>query len=174
METRIGSETIYEGRLITVRVDDVELPDGRRSHREVVEHPGAVGIVAMNPAGNILLIEQFRYAVGRTLLEIPAGTVEAGESPEETARRELLEETGYRASALTEISRFFVSPGWANEEIVLYRAGTLSFAGHAPDHDEILQIVEVDPARIPVLMRDGIIADAKTIIALHLDSAYAG
>lgn len=173
METRISSKTVYEGRLITVRVDDVQLTDGRRTRREVVEHPGAVGIVAMNPAGNVLLIEQYRYAVGRTLLEIPAGTLEAGESPEATAQRELLEETGYQAGTLTEIDRFFVSPGWANEEIVLFRAGALTFAGHAPDHDEILQVVEIEPARIPVLMRDGIIADAKTIIALQLDSAYA-
>jgi len=173
METRIGSETVYKGSLITVRVDDVKLPDGRRTRREVVEHPGAVGIVAMNPAGNVLLIEQYRYAVGRTLLEIPAGTIEAGESPEESARRELLEETGYRAGELTEIGSFFVSPGWATEEIVLYRAGALSHTGHAPDHDEILRVVEVDPARIPVLMRDGTIADAKTIIALRMDSAYA-
>ena len=173
METRIGSETVYKGRIITVRVDDVELPDGRRARREVVEHPGAVGIVAVNSAGNVLLIEQFRYAAGRTLLEIPAGTMEAGESPEETARRELLEETGFRAGELAEIGRFFVSPGWATEEIVLYRAGALSFAGHAPGHDEILRVVEVAPARIPVLMRDGTIADAKTIIALQMDSAYA-
>jgi len=172
METRIGSETVYKGRIITVRVDDVELPDGRRARREVVEHPGAVGIVAVNSAGNVLLIEQFRYAAGRTLLEIPAGTMEAGESPEETARRELLEETGFRAGELAEIGRFFVSPGWATEEIVLYRAGALSSTGHAPDHDEILRAVEVDPVRIPVLMRDGTIADAKTIIALQMDSAY--
>ncbi|CAN5692516.1 NUDIX hydrolase [soil metagenome] len=168
MEQRVVSTIVFDGRIVSVRVDQVERAGGRHSTREVVEHPGAVAIVPITTSGNVLLVEQYRYAVNRTLLEVPAGSREAGESPLETARRELEEETGYRAASLVEIGRFFVSPGWATEEIILFRAGALDSIGHGFDHDEILDVLEIEPARIPVLMRDGKIADAKTIIGLQL------
>ena len=166
MESTLDTKTVFAGHLLSVRADSVELPDGRRATREVVEHPGAVAVVPVTAAGSVLLVEQYRYAVGRTLLELPAGTREPGETAPATAARELVEETGYRAEVLTEIGRFFVSPGWATEEIVLFRAEGLSRSGHGCDHDEILKLVEVEPDLIPVLMRDGTIADAKTIIGL--------
>lgn len=168
MEECIESTIVFDGRIVSVRVDQVELPGGGRSTREVVKHPGAVAIVPITTSGNVLFVEQYRYAVNRTLLEIPAGTRETGESPLETARRELEEETGYRAASLVEIGRFFVSPGWATEEIVLYRAEALDSTGHGFDHDEMLDVLEIEPARIPVLMREGKIADAKTIVGLQL------
>lgn len=168
MERQVNSRTKFSGRLLKLREDRVQLSDGRQSTREVVDHPGAIGILPVTDTGAVLLVEHFRYAVGRTLLEIPAGTREAGESAVETARRELEEETGYRAGELRELGRFFTSPGWSTEEIVLYRAGRLSVSGHRVDHDEILNVVEVVPERIPVLMRDGMLADAKTIIAVQM------
>lgn len=172
MEHTINTSTVFSGRLLTVRRDIVALASGGRSTREVVEHPGAVAIVPVTREGNILLVEHYRYAVGRTLLELPAGTREGGEDPLQTARRELEEETGYRAGLIEELCHFFVSPGWATEEIRLFRASDLEPTGHGLDHDEILKIVEVEPERVPVLMRDGLIADAKTIIGLQSVSPY--
>lgn len=173
-EERQASELVYDGRLIQVRRDSVRLESGRLTTREVVEHPGAVGILPLTDAGRIVLVRQYRYAVGRSLLELPAGTRELGEPLEATARRELREETGYEAGRLDELMRFFTSPGWANEEIVLYRASALEQAGPVPDSDEILDVVEVAPAEITGLMRDGSIADAKTISAVmfHLGTSF--
>jgi 8-oxo-dGTP pyrophosphatase MutT (NUDIX family) len=147
------------------------MPDGRLTTREVVEHPGAVGILALTPKGKFVMVEQYRYAVGRTLLEIPAGTREPDETPVETAGRELREETGYSAAHLAEFARFFTSPGWATEEIILFLATGLDVGGPSPDPDEILNVVEVARDDIPVLMRDGRIADGKTITALALHLA---
>lgn len=174
MERARSSSRPYSGRIVSLRVDEVEFPDGRRTTREVVEHPGAVGILPVTPEGKIVMVEQYRYAIGRTLLEIPAGTREPGEPLEETARRELLEETGYRAEAVEELARFFTSPGWANEEIVLFKAIALDGRGPMPDPDEILRVIEVDPADVPGLMRDGTIADGKTITAVSLHLAGFG
>ncbi len=167
MERRISSATRFSGHIVTVHEDEVALRDGRKSTREVVQHPGAVAVLAVTATGSALLVEHFRYPVGRTLLEIPAGTREPGEAAIDTARRELAEETGYRAAHILELCRFFSSPGWSTEEVVLFKATGLSQTGHGIDHDEILSVVAVEPARLPVLMRDGMIADAKTILALQ-------
>jgi len=168
MERKLDSRTIYSGRLLTVRSDTVEISGNRKSSREVVEHRGAVGIVPVTSTGSILLVRHYRYAVDRILLEIPAGTRETQEAVELTAARELAEETGYEARKLEEVARFFTSPGWSTEEIVLFRAEGLIRASPGFDRDEILDVVEVQPERISVLMRDGLIADAKTIIGLKL------
>ncbi|MEZ4520240.1 MAG: NUDIX hydrolase [Thermomicrobiales bacterium] len=172
MEEQIRTETVFSGNLLTVRSDTVRLANSRTSTREVVEHPGAVAIIPLTDDGKILLVEHFRYPVGRTMLEIPAGTREPHERAIETARRELEEETGLQAESMIEIARFYSSPGWATEEIVLFRAESLSPSGHGPDHDEILDVIGVSPARIPGLMRDGRIADAKTIIAAQMITAH--
>ena len=168
MEERQASELVFDGRLIQVRRDTVRIEGGRLTIREVVAHPGAVGILPLTGDGRIVLVRQFRYAVGRALLEIPAGTREPGEAPEVTARRELLEETGYRAGRLEELARFYTSPGWADEEIVLFRARALELAGPSPAPDEILDVHAARPDEIPGLMRDGLVADAKTITAVML------
>lgn len=168
MERARSSRRAYSGRIVSLRVDEVEMPDGRRTTREVVEHPGAVGILPITPEGRIVMVEQYRYAIGRKLLEIPAGTREPDEPADETARRELLEETGYRAERIEEFARFYTSPGWANEEIVLFKALAVGGRGPTPDPDEILRIVVVDPADVPGLMRDGLIADGKTMTAVSL------
>ena len=165
-EQRISSERAFDGKLVKVRVDKVRLPSGREATREVVEHPGAVAILPVTGAGKLVLVRQFRYAVGRSLLEVPAGTREPGEPDEETARRELHEEVGYEAGTIELLARFFISPGWCNEELVAYRATNLREIGAKPEQDEDLTIVEVDPSDIPSLIASGEIADAKTITAV--------
>ena len=169
MERRVASKSIYRGKLISVRLDTVELASNRQSIREVASHPGAVAVLPVKEDGTLLLVEHFRYPVGKILLEVPAGVCEPEEKPIDTARRELEEETGYRPLALTELCRFFTSPGWSTEEIVLFRAEIGNRSGHGLDHDEILNVVEIERDRIPVLMRDGSIADAKTMIALQIE-----
>jgi ADP-ribose pyrophosphatase len=175
MERQINSSESFRGRLITVRVDEVELENGHRTHREVVEHPGAVAIVPVLGSGEIVLVRQFRYAVDRTLLELPAGTREPDEAAGQTAARELREETGYAAGHWELLTRFFVSPGWCNEELIIYRARELTALDANLEEDEQVEVVAVRPYEIMGLMRDGEIADAKTVtgLLLHLqDEAY--
>ncbi|MGH9172827.1 MAG: NUDIX hydrolase, partial [Vicinamibacterales bacterium] len=132
----------------------------------VVEHPGAVAILPVHADGTIVLVRQFRYAVGRALLEVPAGTREPGEPDEATARRELREEVGLEAERIELLARFFISPGWCNEELVAFRATGLREIGAQPEQDEQLEIVQIAPADLPTLIANGEIADAKTITAV--------
>jgi ADP-ribose pyrophosphatase len=172
-EQRIASEEVFRGRLLGVRVDRVRLPSGRASTREVVEHPGAVAVLPVLDDGRLVLVRQFRYAVGRALLEVPAGTREPGEADEATARRELREETGYEAAALEPLARYYISPGWCTEELVAFRATGLRQAGARPELDEALEVVVVEPADVTRLIAGGEIGDAKTITTLlaHLGGA---
>ncbi|MDI3340840.1 MAG: NUDIX hydrolase [Sphaerobacter sp.] len=170
-EAVVRSERPFSGRLIRVRVDTVRLADGSERQREVVEHPGAVGILPVLNDGALVLVRQYRHAVGRTLLEIPAGTREPGEDAEACAHRELAEETGYRAGELRELVRFYVSPGWADEELIVYLADDLEPGSAHPAEDERLSLVEVRPEEVGRLIRQGQIADSKTIVALL---AYLG
>ena len=126
-EKTLKTETRYHGRIINVKVDEVELPTGTRSSREVVEHPGAVAVIAMNEDGLIVLVEQFRYPAGETLLEIPAGKLDPGESPVECALREMVEETGYQPETLTLLSKIYTTPGFSNEVIYLFRGHNLQY-----------------------------------------------
>lgn len=166
MEKRISSETVFDGRLVRVRVDRVELPSGRLGTREVVEHPGAVAILPVLEDGRLVLVRQYRYAVDRVLLEVPAGTREPGEDPRETAIRELREEVGLVAASVEPLVRFLISPGWCNEELIAYRATGLRDVGAAPEMDEDLEIVRVTPEEVPGLLAAGEIGDAKTITAI--------
>jgi ADP-ribose pyrophosphatase len=165
-EQSVSSEQVFDGKLVKVRVDTVRLPSGRETTREVVEHPGAVAILPVFDDGTIVLVRQFRYAVGRTILEAPAGTREPGEPDEETARRELREEVGLDATTIEPLARFFISPGWCDEELVVFRATGLREIGAQPEADEDLEIVRVSPHDIPALIASGDLADAKTITAV--------
>lgn len=166
-EKRIASELIFVGKLLRVRVDRVELPSGRIGAREVVEHPGAVAILPVLDDGRLVLVRQFRYAVGRPLLEVPAGTREPGEEPFVTAVRELREEVGLEAESVEPLVRFLISPGWCNEELIAYRATGLRDVGAAPEEDEQIEIVRVSPEEVPGLIAAGEIGDAKTITAIY-------
>ncbi len=165
-ETVVERHRPFDGRLIKVRVDTVRMGDGSEHVREVVEHPGAVAIVPVLPNGDLVLVRQYRHAVGRQMLELPAGTRELGEPPRQTAFRELREETGYRATDMRELVRFFVSPGWADEELIVYLATEISPGQDAPEADEDLSVVTVHPSEVTARIQSGEIADSKTIVGL--------
>lgn len=165
-EILVSSDTAFEGRLLRLRVDTVRLPSGQVSRREIVEHPGAVAVLPVLPSGEIVLVRQYRHAVGRTLLEVPAGTREPDEPSEACARRELLEETGYEAGTLRELARFYVSPGWASEELIVYLATDLVARQARPADDERVVVERVAPEQVPELIRRRDIGDAKTLIAV--------
>ncbi|HET7095082.1 MAG TPA: NUDIX hydrolase, partial [Thermomicrobiales bacterium] len=118
----ISSRRGYDGAWAHVRVDEVRLPSGRVRPREVVEHPGAVAIVAVTAADEVVLLRQYHHAIGRSLLGLPAGTRDPGEAPVDTARRELLEETGYAAGALQELASYYTSPGYTDEQLTIFLA----------------------------------------------------
>lgn len=164
-EKTLDSETIYDGAIIHVRRDRVLLPNGHTAAREIVEHPGGVGILALDADGTVLLVRQYRYAFGRTLLEIPAGKREAGEEPLVTARRELREETGAAAEAWTPLGKLIASPGCYDEVLYLYLAQGLHFGDTDPDEDEFLSVERMSLAELYRRCMAGEITDAKTVCA---------
>ncbi len=142
-EKELGSQKIYEGRIIDLRVDDVELPDGARSKREYVVHPGGAAVLPVDDEGFAYLVEQFRYPYREATLEIPAGKIEAGEDPLVTAARELEEETGLRAKLLTPLGVIYPTPGYTNEKLYICFAKGLEYVGEHPDQNEFLHVVRM-------------------------------
>jgi ADP-ribose pyrophosphatase len=165
-EATVASQRVYEGRLVNLRVDIVRLGNGRLTEREIVEHPGAVAVVALDEDDNAILVRQFRRAAEKELLEIPAGTLEAGEEPIACAQRELKEETGYRAERLEQVGSFYPSPGFCTEHIYLYLATGLQKGRSAPEDDEAIEIVSISLSDIPAMVSQGEICDGKTIAGL--------
>jgi len=169
IETRLASEAVFDGRLLHVRRDTVQLPNGRTSTREYVVHPGAVLIAPRLDDGRWVVERQFRYPVGRVFLEFPAGKRDAGESARETGERELLEETGYRAESWTRLGDLHPGVGYTNELIELWRADGLTHVGRKLDEDEHLDIVTMRGDDLLAAFDRGEITDAKTIATLfHL------
>jgi ADP-ribose pyrophosphatase len=166
----LASRRGFDGKLLHVRVDEVRLPSGRVTVREVVEHPGAVAIVAVTVDGNVLLLRQSHHPIGRTLLGIPAGTLEPGEPVETCARRELEEETGYRAGRITRLASFYTSPGYSDERMTIVRADACAPAGGEIDPDELIRLIPTPLAEIPRLVAPGPdqVEEAKTLIGLLL------
>jgi 8-oxo-dGTP pyrophosphatase MutT (NUDIX family) len=167
----VWSDYGFEGKLIKVRLDTVTLPNGDQREREVVEHPGAVAIVPVLEDGRIVLVRQYRPAVRKSMLELPAGTVEPDEGVAVTAVRELEEETGYRVGTLRELVRFSVSPGWCDEELVVFVATDVTPGEQSQEDDEDIDVERIELEAIPDLISRGEIADAKTMVGLSL---YAG
>jgi ADP-ribose pyrophosphatase len=165
-EETLSSQQVFQGRLIRVRVDRVRLPNGGESSREIVEHHGAVAIVALDGEGNVLLVRQFRKAVERTLLEIPAGTLEPGEDPLECAHRELKEETGCVAGRMEHLGGFYSAPGFCTEYLTLYLATDLTPGPSHAEFDEDIELVRLPLAQAPRLIASGAICDSKSIIGL--------
>ena len=172
----MASELLHRGRFLEFRVDTVERADGRQARRDVAVHPGAVAIVAVDPEGRILLVRQYRHPAGRALLEIPAGTLDrdasAGtvEDPDLAARRELEEETGYRAATWERLTDFWTAPGFATERIFLYLATDLVRAGpdrRVPDEDEVLELERLPWRAAIVAAERGEIRDAKSLIGIY-------
>jgi len=169
MEQVLQTEEIYRGRKIGVRVDRVRMANGRETTREVVFHPGAVAIVPLLPDGRVIMIRQYRHATGEVLLEIPAGTRDIpGEAPIDTAARELIEETGYRAGALTHLSDFYTAPGFCNELMSLYLATDLAAGDQNLMDDEAISVEAFSLDEAQALIAGGSIRDAKTIVGLLL------
>ena len=173
-ETALTSDLVFDGKLLRLRVDTVRLPDGRQASREVVEHRPAVVVVPIDGEDNVVLVRQFRYAVGESLLEAPAGGVEESETPLECARRELQEETGYLARSLESLGRFWTSPGFCDELMYAYVGRDLVPSALQPDPDEIIQTETVPLSSVVALIRNGEIQDAKTIAALLMATGSAG
>ena len=166
-ETVLESNQVFDGSRIRVRVDDVEMADGRKARREVVEHPDAVVILALRDNGLIAFVRQWRHATGRALLELPAGRVDPGEEPAETARRELREEVGLDPARLDFARGFYVAPGFANEFLHGFVARDCVESPLEADEDEEL-IVEWMPLGDAIeLVESGEIIDAKSVIMIQ-------
>ncbi|MGM8214038.1 NUDIX hydrolase [Bacillaceae bacterium W0354] len=168
-EKTIATNHIYKGKIIDVQVDDVELPNGKTSKREIVTHPGAVAILAVTDENKIVMVEQYRKALEKSIIEIPAGKLEKGEKPEITAARELEEETSYQADQLSFVMSYYTSPGFANEIIYLYEATGLHKVTDAldGDEDEFVELIEVSAEEALQLIKEERIHDAKTIHAIY-------
>jgi ADP-ribose pyrophosphatase len=166
-EEPLRRRRVYEGKLLHVFEDIVRLPAGREARREVVEHIGAVTVVATAEDDRVVLVRQWRHATGRALWELPAGTREPDEAPAATARRELTEETGYAATDWRELGHGPVSPGYSSEEIWFFEAKGLTAGDSAPDADELLDVGLFDASQLTTMARDGEI-DLKTLAGLAL------
>lgn len=171
-EETLSTRIIYEGRVLTLRVDTVRTIDGRKSTREVVQHAACVTVIPVDAEGNILLVKQYRQAVGKDLLEIPAGGIDPGEVPEATVIRELQEEIGFKPGKLERLGGFYAAPGYATEYLHVYLATGLAPSRlHAEDTDEI-EVVKVPLAEVPALIASGKIEDAKSIAGLLMYLEY--
>ncbi len=168
LETKVKSDIVYEGKIVNLRVDQVKLPSGNTSTREVVDHPGSVGIVAIDKDRKIILIRQFRYPVGEVLWEIPAGKLDPGESPLDCARRELEEETSYVAGHLEKIVSFYTSPGFSSEMLHLFLATDLILGCGQPDDDENIRTYRLSQEITKGMIETGKIRDAKTLLGLAI------
>ncbi len=168
IEERVtNSKSIYHGRVLNLRVDNVRLSNGRTTVREVVEHPGAVVIIPLLDAKTVILVKQYRHAIRRTLLEIPAGRMEDRESPRRCAQRELQEETGYGARKARHVFSCYVAPGYSSEILHFFLASGLKAATASPDFDESLHVKPTNLGRAFAMVRNGKIEDAKTLCALN-------
>lgn len=170
-EKTVKRETLFSGKIIEVALDEVALPQGGTATRELVFHPGGVGIVAITPEEKMLFVRQFRKPLERVILEIPAGKIDPGEGshPEITGARELEEETGYRPQKMTKLASMYLSPGFANEMLHLYLAEGLEKVENprAMDEDEVIEVYELTIDEALERLQTGEICDAKTIYALQ-------
>lgn len=165
-EKIISTQEIFKGRIVNLVVHEVLLPDGALSKREVIRHPGAVGIVALDAENRVLLVRQFRIAAGSITLEIPAGVLELGEQPEVCARRELQEETGYRPGQLESLGSLYTAPGYTSELIQLYLGTALVENALKGDSDEFLTVERLTIPDALARIETGEILDAKSQIGL--------
>ncbi|GAB2573953.1 NUDIX hydrolase [Gracilibacillus alcaliphilus] len=167
-EKTLATTPIFNGRIIDVQVDEVRLPNGETSNREIVKHPGAVAIIPVTGDDKIVFVKQYRKPLEKTLVEIPAGKLEEGEAPEMTAIRELEEETGYTTNQLKLIQSFYTSPGFADELVHLYFTNDLQRLDTPKllDEDEFVEIMELTLEEAEKLMENQEIHDAKTVYAI--------
>lgn len=167
-EKTISSDRVYTGKTISLRVDTVEVQNRGYQKREIVEHNGAVGIVAITSENKVVLVKQYRKAVEKELWEIPAGKIEIGETPKECAIRELREETGYSADSMKLIHKFYTSAGFSNQKVYIFLAENLTQGEQDFDEDEILEVHEIDKNEVYNMIARNEIEDAKTSIGMLL------
>ena len=173
-ERVVASRRVFSGRLISVRVDDVVLLDGTTTTREIVSHPGAVAVVPLLANGRVVLIRQYRHAAEKTLWEIPAGTLRGGESPEECARRELIEETGYEAGQLAPLFSLHLSPGYTTELIHLFLACDLRQGRQQADSDERIDVVVLTMEEALAMVESGEVQNAAAVCGLLAAARWGG
>lgn len=166
-EQTLEDQKIFEGKMIDVHLQKVKLPNGKESYREIVYHPGAVAILPLTPDGKMIVVRQFRKALNRSIVEIPAGKLERNEDPYICALRELKEETGCTPDELTFIVSFYTSPGFANEIIYLYLAKNCVIGENQLDEDEFVELGFVTLEEAKKLIAEQQIIDAKTILAVY-------
>lgn len=164
----IKSETLFKGRVFTIRRDYVKTPDDRETRLDIIEHGGSVLIVPVDQDGNLLFVRQYRHAAGGDLLELPAGTLDTGEQPEVCAAREIREETGFAAGRLERIGQFFLAPGYSTEFMVVFIARDLRHDPLDADADEFLSLEKIPAPRALEMARRGEVPDAKSLAALFL------
>jgi ADP-ribose pyrophosphatase len=165
-EVIVATRKIYSGRIVKLDVHEVALADGQHSKREVIRHPGAAAVVALDADQNLLLVEQYRIAADRVLLELPAGTLYPEEPPEECALRELQEETGFKAGTLQSLGGFFAAPGYTTEYIHLFLGTDLTQSALPKDVDEVIEVVRLPFAEALRMVETGEIIDSKSIIGI--------
>ena len=171
-EQTLSSEFVYDGRVVNLYLDTVRLPNGKTARRELIRHPGAVAIVPVDAEGSVILVRQFRYAAGRVLWEVPAGTLEPDEDPNVCAHRELQEEIGHKAGKLERLGGIFVAPGYTSEFIHLYLATDLSESRLEGDSDEFIQVERLSWREVRRNIRSGELEDGKSISSLFLARDY--
>lgn len=170
-EPTIHTEPIFHGKVISLQVDTVKLPDGKTATREIVRHPGAAAVIALLD-GKLLVVEQYRKPMDKLQVEIPAGKLDGDEDPMEAARRELEEETGYRAKSLRKLCNFYTSPGFADEELFVYFTEELEPGQMKLDDEEFLNVSAVTLEEALELIKEKRISDAKTILAVYAWRLY--
>lgn len=171
-EATVNTQYIFSGKILKLRLDEVELPDGKYSTREIVEHPGAVAIIPIDEDKNVIMVRQYRKPVEEVLLEIPAGKLEANEDVHTCAQRELLEETGYKAEKMIHIMEFYTTPGFSNEKMSLFLALGLEAAESKADEDEFIKREKIPLDKAIEMIKNGEIKDAKTIVGLLLSHLF--
>lgn len=171
-ETQVLHTVVYEGLITKTNLDKVLMPNGEETLREVIDHPGGVGIVPVDSEGNVYCVRQYRYAIGKHLLEIPAGKLEKNEEPLSCALRELSEETGISAGRVTDLGYNYPSPGFCREVLHIYLATELTFGEAHPDHNEFLDIVKVPLDELTDMVMNNELTDAKSIIGILKAKRY--
>jgi ADP-ribose pyrophosphatase len=170
----LNSEKRYQGRAFDVRRDQLRAPDGQTLSLDIVEHVGAVTLVPLDEQGRIWFVRQYRHAAGRVLLELPAGTLEAGEDPQVCAHREIREEIGQAAGKVEKLGEFFLAPGYSTEYMHVFMATQLKPDPLPGDEDEFLSVSVIPLAQVMDLVRSGELSDAKSLAALLLASRRLG
>jgi ADP-ribose pyrophosphatase len=168
------TKDIYRGKIFDVAVETITLPNGLTKNREVVRHPGAAAMVPLLDDGHVILVKQYRHAVGRFLWEIPAGTLEPAEDPPACAHRELVEEIGYEAARMEKITEILPAPGYTDERIHIFLATGLTLTEQNLEDDEILDVEVVSLERALEMIRQGEIQDGKSIVGILLYSIRKG